>query len=124
MSLYRFARNVLAAIGLLWTLVSFTTFDKWWAHRLAVPWGSGEGDVLVVLAGASLTDTGILADSSYWRAVYTVRAIRMHPYRRIIITGGHQSAELMREFVAGHGIPSSRIEIEPSTWIVTSMCEQ
>jgi uncharacterized SAM-binding protein YcdF (DUF218 family) len=112
MSLYRFGRNLLAIVGLIWILISFTPIDDWWSFHLAVPWGSGDGDVLVVLSSDSLKNTDILGESSYWRAVYTVRAIRQHTYRRIIITGASQSAELMRDFVAAHGIPASRIEVE------------
>jgi uncharacterized SAM-binding protein YcdF (DUF218 family) len=91
---------------------------EWWAHALASPWGTGEGDVLVVLGGDSLSD-GVLGRSSYWRAVYTVRAMKAHPFERVIISGGSNSkgekpapAELMRRFVGGHGIDTSNVEAE------------
>ena len=109
MHLSRFLRNLFALTGLLWALVSFTSIDSWWAYRLARPWGSGDGDVLVVLGGDSMGD--VLGASSYLRAVYTVRAMRQHQYRRVIITGADGVAEHMRDYVSAH-VHGDSIELE------------
>jgi uncharacterized SAM-binding protein YcdF (DUF218 family) len=106
----RLIRNIAAAAGFLWLLVTCTPLDRWWVGQLAVPWGSGEGDVLVVLGGDA-TD-GILGETSYWRSVYTVRALRNHTFRRVLITGNNGSAELMRDFVVAHGFSTDRIELD------------
>lgn len=111
----RYLRTTLAVIGCLWLVIVFTPLVWWWAGRLAQPWGSGKGDVLIVLSADNSNDN-IIGLSSYWRAVYTVRAMREHKYRRVIISGGAPSgvslAELMREFVHAHGIDTSNVWLE------------
>ena len=114
--LFIWLRNLAAVLGGLWLVVTCTPLVDWWARGLARPWGNCEGDVLVVLGGSVLGDD-LLGVSSYWRAVYTVREIRKHPFRQVIISGGNgdggkPSAELMREFVAAHGIDTEGFAIE------------
>jgi uncharacterized SAM-binding protein YcdF (DUF218 family) len=111
MLLLRLIRGFVLAIGCWWLLVTFTPVDDWWASRLAQPWDSGKGDVLVVLGGDSLGD-GVLGSTSYWRAVYTVRAMRAQTFRRVVITGGSGSAEAIREFVLGNGLDTSNVVLE------------
>jgi len=71
----------------------------------------------VVLGGDSLNDN-VLGVSSYWRSVYTVRLIRDHPFRQVIISGGSANnarpalSELMRDFVRSHGIDISNLTVE------------
>lgn len=113
----RWIRGVTAAIGCWWILVTFSPLVDWWASVLAKPWGSGTGEVLVVLGADALAD-GVLGSSSYLRAVYTVRAMRTHRFRRVIISGGSSAggrpapAELMRDFARGQGIDTSDVEVE------------
>lgn len=115
--IFRSLRTVLALLGGVWLVVTFTGLVPWWAGRLAQPWGSGDGDVLIVLGGDNLNDN-VLGLSSYWRSVYTVRAMRAHHFQRVIITGGNPSrarpalAELMRDVVRAHGIDTAIVEVE------------
>lgn len=105
----RWCWNGCAAFGLFYLFVTFTPLTRWWAGVLAGRWDGPEGEVLVVLAGSDLVD--VLGESSYWRAVYTVRAMRSVQYRKVIISGDAGS-EKIRDFVAGHGLDVSRIEVE------------
>ncbi len=92
-------------------MVTYTPLVPWWAGRLAQPWGSGKGDVLIVLGGDKTNDN-VIGLGSYWRAVYTVRAMRTEHFQRVIITGGGPLAELMRDFLRFHGVDTSTVEVE------------
>ena len=74
-----------------------------------------KGDVLVVLSGSTL-ESGILGESSYWRAVYAVTAWREGGFRQIVITGGSDPAapvaDLMAAFLRGSGVPADVITLE------------
>jgi uncharacterized SAM-binding protein YcdF (DUF218 family) len=113
--IWKWLRRATLWVGCWWLLVTFTPLVRWWAQALASPWQSGRGDVLVVLAGDSLDDA-VLGMSSYWRAVYAVRLIRTHPFRKVILSGGGSTkpapAELMRDFLAAHGIEISNVIVE------------
>ena len=45
----RFIVSVLAAIGLLFVVATFTPITTWWANYLSGPWNDPGGEVLVVL---------------------------------------------------------------------------
>jgi len=112
----KWLRGVALAVGCWWLIVTFTPLVQWWARALASPWGSGKGDVLVVLGADSLADS-VLGISSYWRAVYAVRAVRAEGFRRVVFSGhgpGPEStAELMRDFlVRSTGIDPSRTLVD------------
>jgi len=115
--MFEWTRSIAAAIGVWWLIVTFTPLVQWWARQLANPWGPGTGDVLVVLGGDTFGD-GILGGSSYLRAVYTIRAMRANHFQKVIFTGGSNTgekpalAELMRDFVQGHGIDTSNVTVE------------
>ena len=118
LTILRWARNAAAVVGCWWVIVTCTPLVQWWAGQYARPWDDGKGDVLIVLAGDSLTDP-VLGISSYWRAVYAVRALRANSYRKVILSGGRASdqtkrtaSQLMRDFVASAGIDSSRLIVE------------
>lgn len=105
--------RVLASIGALYLLVTFTPLVEWWGRWLSGEWNDEQGDVLVVLVGSSLSDD-VLADSSYWRAVYTVRAMRKVPYHRVLIVGA-VGAPAIRRFIAGHGLSTITVETEEAS---------
>ena len=115
-------RRLVAVVGCLWLVVTCTPLVSWWARGLARPWGNCKGDVLVVLGGNALGD-GVLGSSSYWRSVYTVRTMRAHSFRQVIISGGaarhgeKPASELMRDFVRSHGIDTTAVvpETESTT---------
>lgn len=102
--------NALAWFGLLSLVVMATPLTRWWAEALARPWHEADsGDVLVVLAGSDLGDA--LGESSYLRAVYAVRAMRRVAYRKVVVSGDSGSDKI-RDFIVGHGVDASRVEIE------------
>ena len=117
LKIFKWLQTFAALIGCFWLVVTFTPVVEWWARALARPWGSGEGDVLIVLGGDGMGD-GLLGPSSYLRSVYTVRAMRAHRFQQVIISGGNSNrmnpplAEVMRDFVRGHGIDTSNVVVE------------
>jgi uncharacterized SAM-binding protein YcdF (DUF218 family) len=102
--------RLLAAIGLLFLLVTFSPFVSWYAAKLARPWSSCHGDVLVVLSGA-LPNVGVMDASTYWRCFMAVLYYREQPYKQIIVSG-KDSAPGMRDFLVFNGIPADRIRVE------------
>src|SRR5689334_2043149 len=82
------ARQIVFFAGLLVLVVSLTPVVKIFAWMLD---GGGDyhakGDVLVLLSGSTL-ESGIMGESSYWRAVYAVQAWREGGFQKIVITGG------------------------------------
>lgn len=108
--LLRTAVRLLAAIGLFVLLVTFSPFVSWYATKLARPWSSYQGNVLVVLS-ASGPNSGVMDISTYWRCFMGVLYYREHPYDRIIVSG-KDSAPGMRDFFVLNGIPGGRIEEE------------
>jgi uncharacterized SAM-binding protein YcdF (DUF218 family) len=108
-------QKILAGLGLLLLLVTFTPLDFWWATWLAGPWNGPTGDVLIVLGGSVLED-GTIGGSTYWRAVYAVRAWREGGFKAIVLSGGGppggSAAEAMQEFLVAEGIPRESIWVE------------
>ncbi len=78
----RFIVGVLAAIGFLFVLVTFTPINFWWASHLAGAWNDPVGEMLIV-PGADAVQ-GSIGYSSYWRSVYAVRAWKQGGFQ----TGG------------------------------------
>ena len=67
---------ILAGIGLLFLLVTFSPFVSWYATTLARPWDDYHGDILVVLSGpAPNIGTGnvpMMDPGTYWRCFMAV----------------------------------------------------
>src|SRR5258708_36095077 len=108
--LLRYTIRALACLGLLLVLVTVTPVLGWWSSALAGPWTEARGDVLIVLGSEAQPD-GIIGESSYWRSVYAIRAWRQGGFREIVVSGGAQVAELMRDFMVGSGIPAGAIRL-------------
>jgi uncharacterized SAM-binding protein YcdF (DUF218 family) len=111
---FRFLAAALSALGLLFVLVTVTPLVSWWAGLLAGPWDDPDGDVLIVLGG-SLLENGLMGQSSYWRAVYAIRAWKQGTFRQVVVSGGpaHSSIAVpMRDFLESHGVPREAIQIE------------
>jgi uncharacterized SAM-binding protein YcdF (DUF218 family) len=108
--IHRAASRLLAAIGLLFLLATFSPFTVWYATQLARPWSSYRGDILVVLSAAE-PNVGIMDASTYWRCFMAVLYYREQPYKQIIVSG-RDSAAGMRDFFIFNGIPADRIRVE------------
>jgi uncharacterized SAM-binding protein YcdF (DUF218 family) len=104
--LYRFA----ALLGFLVILATATPLLKYWTNALSAPWGSGKGDVMVLL-GAGSTAPDIIGFSSYWRCVHAVTLWRAGRFRRVVVSG-REEAGLMRDFLVLHGIPAEAVALE------------
>ena len=107
--------NVLAVIGLLFVVATFTPLDGWWAYRLAGAWNDPSGEVLVVLGGDTVRD--VIGFSSYWRSVYALRVWRQGGFRNVVVCGGGNNeqgstAAQMRDFMVTQGIPAAAIQVE------------
>ena len=99
----------LAAIGALTVLTFATPVTTLCAHRLSGPILNPTAPVLVVLTAAGPVD-GMLSDSTYWRAVYTVRAWREGGFERILLSGKESAA--LKRFLSSEGIPADKIDLE------------
>jgi uncharacterized SAM-binding protein YcdF (DUF218 family) len=108
-------RNSLAALGLLFTLVTVTPLIGWWARALAGDGNASRGDVLIVLGG-SILDDGTIGISSYRRSVHAARIFREGGFKQVIITGGGELATPiaapMRDFLVSLGVPGKAIAVE------------
>jgi uncharacterized SAM-binding protein YcdF (DUF218 family) len=111
----RAIRNSLAALGLLFVLVTVTPLVAWWSRALAGPPGAPRGDVLIVLGG-SILDDGTIGVSSYWRSLHAARIFREGGFRRMIVTGAGASATPvaipMRDFMVSLGVSGEAVEVE------------
>jgi len=115
-------KSVFVAFSVTFTLLSgilyCTRLVPWIAGRLSGQWNEPKGEVLIVLGAEELGD-GTLGPSSYWRAVYAVRAYRTGNIRRVVTSGGRlgsaQSpslAQSMADFMVGLGVPREAIVTE------------
>ncbi len=108
--LLRYAIRALASLGLLFVVVTVTPVLEWWSSALAGPWTEARGEVLIVLGSEGQTD-GIIGESSYWRAVYAIRAWRQGGFREIVVSGAGV-ADAMRDFMVNSGVPAAAIRVE------------
>jgi uncharacterized SAM-binding protein YcdF (DUF218 family) len=107
--------SLLAAIGLLFVVVTVTPIDIWWTNSLAGPWNDPAGQVLIV-PGSDAIDN-MIGFSSYWRSVYAVRAWKQGGFQTIVVCGGGSdgqpsTAEQMRDFMVAQGIPPAAVRLE------------
>jgi uncharacterized SAM-binding protein YcdF (DUF218 family) len=100
-----------SGLGVLLLLITLSPLVPWWSKAMAGNWSTPKGEILIVPGGALLPDQ-ILAESSYWRAVYAVRVYRQDHPRQILFSGGFQLAEAMRDFAASSGVPPEVLRTE------------
>lgn len=108
---YTLIRGTLAALGLLFILVTVTPLDGWWIRALSGPWNDPRGDITIV-PGADLQSDAIVGPDTYWRTVYAARIWREGGWRRVVVTGGGGLAYGMRDFLIQYGVPASAILTE------------
>jgi uncharacterized SAM-binding protein YcdF (DUF218 family) len=90
--------------------VTATPVNNWYARALAGPLNDPDGDILIVLGGEA-TD-GFIGPTTYWRSVYAVEAWRSGHFHTILVCGGFQIAESMREFLLFEHVPANQILVE------------
>ena len=109
-TIYRAARNLLATIGLLFAVVTFTPVLRPWIDWLAGDWTDPKGQTLIVLAAESLGNV-MVGPGSYLRSVYAVNAWREGGFRTIIVSGTPASGP-MRDFIVANGVPAASVKVE------------
>lgn len=107
----RLVRRGLTLLGFWLLLITCTPAVNWYARLLAGPWNDPRGDVLIVLGADAISD-GVIGESSYWRAVYAVRAWREGGFQEIILSGGSSIVDPMKRFMISEGVPESVIALE------------
>jgi uncharacterized SAM-binding protein YcdF (DUF218 family) len=108
--------TILAFLGALLLIVTFTPVVSWWASGLAGRWSDPCGDTLIVLSGAP-SEGGVIAESTYWRSAYAVLVYRQCGVRKIILTGGNRTggtpvADSMANFMESQDVPQERLVLE------------
>jgi uncharacterized SAM-binding protein YcdF (DUF218 family) len=113
----RAVTRILAVIGLLFLVVTFSPFVSWYATQLARPWADYHGDVLVVLSAAAPNPStagpsmSVMDPSTYWRCYMALLYYKERPYKQIIVSG-KDAAPGMRDFFVFNGVPADRIRVE------------
>ena len=110
----RFCFRILAGIGLLFLIVTFTPIVNMGTRWLAGSWKEARGDTLIVLTGSTAGE-GVIGESSYWRAVYAARIWHESNFQRMILSGEVGTTEPMRRFIMFLGVPAQAIRIEPAS---------
>jgi len=109
--LYAFVRGALAALGLLFLIVTLTPIDFWWLMWLQGPRNDPRGDIMIV-PGADIQDDATVGPTTYWRTVYAERIWHEGGWREVVVTGGGQLATGMRDFLIQYGVPATAIVLE------------
>src|SRR5436305_4563958 len=111
-------RGLLAALGLLLVLVTFTHIDLWWLMAMGGPWNDPKGDIMIV-PGAEMQSDGMIGPSTYWRTVYAARFWREGGWREIVVSGGGPAGQNvsngMRDFLIASGVPAAAIVSESAS---------
>jgi uncharacterized SAM-binding protein YcdF (DUF218 family) len=101
--------RILAAIGLIVLIVTFSPIVRWWTGALTGPWPEPKGEVMIVLGSDG--NASMIGENSYWRAVYAVHVWRLGGWKEIIVSG-MGVAEPIRDFVVSQGVPAAAVRIE------------
>jgi uncharacterized SAM-binding protein YcdF (DUF218 family) len=109
---------ILAVVGALFLVVTFTPLVKVTAEAIEPDWYDGNGEVLVVLGGSMLVSgTGpqaTLAYDTYLRCVYASWILRTHKFHYVIVSGGDGLAPAMAGFLSRNGVDPRFILAERS----------
>ena len=105
----RLITRLLAAVGLVTTLVISTPFVSWWAQAYSGPIEQPRGDVLILLSAAG-DDRGGISYSSYWRARQALFAWQTGGFKKIVISGGGGPGIL--NFLMAYGVPREAMVAE------------
>lgn len=109
--------QLLAALGLLFLVVSFVPVNMWWARLLEGNSYTEKGDVLIVLSG-SMGDDGSMGWSSYLRTTYAFWAFRDGGFKDVLVSGGASApstipiSKAIGDFLKFQGVPAEAIHLE------------
>src|ERR1035437_4525405 len=100
--------------GAILIVATCSPLVSWLGDRLARPWTTAQGDVLVVLGSEEATGEGIIGPDTYWRTNYAVRAYRGGHFRKVILSGGSLAGRppeclSMEAFMESQGVPAEVI---------------
>jgi uncharacterized SAM-binding protein YcdF (DUF218 family) len=112
---YRLVACAFLGIYLAVTLSPFVV-DSWVTQFSKVGWTESDGDILIALT-ADVNPDGLLGYTSYWRAVYAVRAWREGHFKKIVVSGGYMGTKMslasaFAAFLVGSGVPRDAIFLE------------
>ena len=112
----RLGVGLLAGLGFLFLVVSFTPLVGWWATVLRGSDYTDKGDVLIVLSG-SMGEDGSMGWSSYLRTTYAWWAFRDGGFKDVVVSGGSIAstapvAIAMGDFLKFQGVPREAIHLE------------
>lgn len=105
------------AFALLFLLLTCTPLESWWLSCLEAAWTDDIPPVILVLS-AEEQAPGMIGYSTYLRLNYSVRFWREGKARLFVVSGGSQVsgaapiAQAMKDYLQGHGVPSSDILME------------
>jgi uncharacterized SAM-binding protein YcdF (DUF218 family) len=108
------AQTAAALLGAVLLLILTSPLVIWWCSAYAHPWQEASTGTLVIFSGPAADSHGMLADSSYWRAVYAARAWREGHFKRVLIVGT-PSAREMAQFLAASGVPPQSVSVIDQT---------
>jgi uncharacterized SAM-binding protein YcdF (DUF218 family) len=109
----RVAGGSFMLVGLLVIIITATPFVGWYARVLSGSWCDCGGETLIVLSGSTLEEQ-IIGASSYWRAVYALRAYRTGRFRHILLSGLEVSMN-MRDFLVFQGVPADAVTVDATS---------
>ena len=98
----------------------YSRIDSWYARLLSGNWEYGQEGTLIVLAAESQSD-GLVGYTSYWRALYAVRAWRAGHFQHVgprpkrgpeVVEGQRSLASAVAEFLIGESVPREAIWLE------------
>jgi uncharacterized SAM-binding protein YcdF (DUF218 family) len=101
---------LLAALGFLMVLVSFTPIVNWWTKAYAGPISQPKGDVLILLSAAGDNEFGGISYSSYWRSRQALYAWQTGGFKKIVICGYGDPG--IFDYLLGQGIPRDAFILE------------
>ena len=118
--LLRLVKGAVTGLGVLVLIVTVTPIDRWWARKLAGEGYYVDGDILIVLSGASFEDGG-MGWNSYLRARYASQGYRAGAFKQVIVSGGRPpqskaaTAISMGEYLRCLGVPPEAIQLETAS---------
>ena len=106
-----FLRNATALLGAPILLVTVLP-PRGYATQLSGAWPAEHGGGVLIVLGGDSTDVGILAETSYLRALYAVMTWRQEHFSKVVLSGNASIISPMRDFLVSQGVPGDAIVLE------------